>query len=117
MIVTVLLAGPTFIFFLELPVPFLAIHAASLLVVFISMTNLLDALCLLLFISLLLLLLTHRVLWPLIKRPLYAANRKGLVKNTKLLGTLGTMLLMYAFPNNPFVKLLAEFLHKLKGGG
>ena len=59
--------------------------------------------------------LTHRLLWPVVKRPIYAANRKGLIKNTNLLGALGTMLLFYAFPNNPVVKWLTDFLPKLKG--
>jgi hypothetical protein len=81
-----------------------------------SMTNFLDALCLLLVIVVMLLLLAHRLLWPLIKRPIYAANRKQLIKNTKLLGTLGAMLLLYAFPNNPVVKLVTHFLPNLKGG-
>ena len=35
---------------------------------------------------------------------------KGLIKNTKLLGALGTMLLLYAFPNSTVAKLIARLL-------
>jgi hypothetical protein len=80
-----------------------------------SGTNLIDVLCLLLLLFIMFFLLAHRIVWPLLKRPLYAANRKGLIKNTKLLGALGTMLIMYAFPNNPIVKWLTDFLPKMKG--
>jgi hypothetical protein len=67
-------------------------------------------------VCLMLLLVVHRLFWPLIKRPIYAANRRAFVKNTKLLAALGTMLFLYAFPNNPVVKWLTDFLSKLKGG-
>ncbi len=81
-----------------------------------SSSNWLDAACALLLILIMLMLLLHRLIWPLIKRPIYAANRKQLIKNTKLLGALGTMLLLYAFPNNPLVKWLTGFLPKIRGG-
>jgi hypothetical protein len=60
-------------------------------------------------------LVVHRLLWPVVKRPIYAANRKQLIKNSKLLGGLGTMLLLYAFPSNPVVKWITHFLPTLKG--
>jgi hypothetical protein len=82
----------------------------------ISMTNFVDGLCLLLLLAVMALLLAHRLIWPLIKRPVYAANRKQLIKNTKFLGWLGTALLLYAFPNNPVVKWITHFLPNLKGG-
>ena len=82
----------------------------------VSITNAIDVVCLLLLASILTLLVIHRLLWPFIKRPLYAANRKGLIKNTKLLGAFGTMLLLYAFPNNPVVKWLTEFLPRWRSG-
>ena len=76
----------------------------------VSTTNFVDALCLLLLLVVMVLLLAHRIVWPLIKRPIYAANRKQLIKNTKLLGALGTMLLLYAFPDNSVVKWITRFL-------
>lgn len=94
-------------------------HSLEHLVIFVlcqvSTTNLVDALCLALLTAMITILLVHRLLWPLIKRPIYAANRKQLIKNTKLLGALGTMLLLYAFPNNPLVKWITGFLPNLKG--
>jgi|SRR5271157_4461976 len=89
---------------------------ALLFLRWVSATNLVDALCLLLLVAVMMLLLVHRLLWPLIKRPIYAANRKQLIKNTKLLGAMGAMLLLYAFPNNPLVKWITHFLPNLKGG-
>ena len=91
-------------------------HGGPLYVSSVSGTNLVDAACLLLLLVVMLILLAHRLLWPLIKRPIYAANRKQLIKNTKLLGAFGTMLLLYAFPNNPIVKWITHFLPNLKGG-
>jgi hypothetical protein len=78
-------------------------------------TNLIDLACLLLMVVVMITLAIHRLLWPLIKRPIYAANRKQLIKNSKLLGALGAMLLLYAFPNIPLVKWLTGFLPNLKG--
>jgi hypothetical protein len=67
----------------------------------VSMTNFVDALCLLLSLVIMLLLLAHRPTWPLTKRPTYAANRKQIIQNTDLLGAVGTMLILYAFPQPP----------------
>ncbi len=112
---TIILVGPGITKMLSFP----AGNSYSLKALFslISMTNLIDALCLLLLIIIMTLLLLHKLIWPLIKRPIYAANRKGLVSNSKLLGGLGTVFLLYAFPNNFLVKWLTDFLPKLKGGG
>jgi hypothetical protein len=93
-----------------------ATHTPLTFIGFICMTNLVDALCLLLLLAIMGVLLAHRVLWPLVKRPIYAANRKQLIKNSKLLGALGTMLLMYAFPHNRFVEWITQHLPILKGG-
>ena len=90
-------------------------QGAAYTLINISMTNLVDAACILLLIVVMTVLLSHRIIWPLIKRPLYAANRKGLIKNTKLPGYLGIVLLSYALPNNPFVQWLTDFLPKIKG--
>ncbi len=115
-LVTGLLTGPAVIFSLnpsssyQFPVPFLV----WLVAYYTSTTNLVDALCLLLLLVIMLLLLAHRLVWPLIKRPIYAANRKQLIKNTKLLGALGAILLLYAFPNNPVVRWIVHFLPNLK---
>jgi hypothetical protein len=80
----------------------------------VSTTNMVDGILLLVVIAVMAVLLTHRLVWPLLKRLIYAANRKQLIKNSKLLGTLGTMLLLYAFPDNPIVKPITRFLPNLK---
>lgn len=67
-------------------------------------TNLVDVLCLLLFLFIMLLLLAYRLLSHLIGGTAY---RNQLVKNTRLLGALGTMLLFYAFS---VVKWITHFL-------
>jgi hypothetical protein len=82
---------------------------------FVSLTNLIEVLCLLLLIVVMLLLLAHRLVWPIIKRPIYAANRKQLIKNTKLLGAVGTALLMYAFPHNRCMQWITDHVPFLKG--
>lgn len=100
----------------KLSAPYYGLITPLYVAVNISMTNVLDALCLLLLVLVMVLLIAHRLVWPLIKRPIYAANRKQLIKNTNLLGALGTMLLLYAFPNNPVVDWITHFLPNLKGG-
>jgi hypothetical protein len=82
----------------------------------VSMTNFVDALCLLLSLVIMLLQLAHRPTWPLTKRPTYAANRKQIIQNTDLLGAVGTMLILYAFPNRPVIQHITQFLPKLKRG-
>jgi len=86
----------------------------ALAICYLSTTNLIDALCLLLLILVMLVLLVHRLLWPIIKRPIYAANRRQLIKNTKLLMAVGAVLLTYAFPNNPILRSVVDFFGKVK---
>jgi len=112
-VITALLIGPAVRFLLT---PRVEMESWVFVLVYISLTNVVDAACLLLLALVMLLLLAHRLCWPLIKRPIYAANRKQLIKNSKLLGTLGTMLLLYAFPNNPVVKWITHLLPNLKEG-
>ena len=112
-VITALLIGPAVTFLLT---PRREMESWVFVLVYISLTNVVDAACLLLLALVMLLLLAHRLCWPLIKRPIYAANRKQFIKNSKLLGALGAMLLLYAFPNNPLVKWITHFLPFLKGG-
>lgn len=42
-------------------------------------------------------------------------SQKQPIKSTKLPGALGAILLLYAFPNNPVVKFITDFLPKIKG--
>jgi hypothetical protein len=87
---------------------------STLTAMMVSATNWVDAICAVLAIGVMTVLLLHRILWPLIKRPLYAANRKQLIKNSKLLGTLGTACILYAFPSNPLVRGILHVTTLLK---
>ena len=111
-IVVVLIIGPAIALTTS---PLFLENDLLFIVGFACATNFVDALCLLLLLSIMLLLLAHRLVWPLIKRPIYAANRKQLIKNSKLLGALGTGLLIYAFPHNRFVEWITQHVPILKG--
>jgi hypothetical protein len=55
--------------------------------------NLFDVLVSLLFVLLALVALAHRLMWPLLNRPIYAFTNAGAVRRRKIFGTLGLMLL------------------------
>ena len=109
-VAAVLLIGPAFLSFFPAADLWGRNTAMLLLVTWTSMTNLVDAFCLLLLIAVMLFLLAHRLLWPLIQRPVYSAHRRQLIKNSKLLGTLGTMLLLYAFPHDTLLNWIKSLL-------
>lgn len=110
-IVVVLIIGPAIALTTS---PLFLENDLLFIVGFACATNFVDALCLLLLLSIMLLLLAHRLVWPLIKRPIYAANRKQLIKNSKLLGALGTGLLIYAFPHSRLVEWLTKHVPFLR---
>ena len=86
----------------------------SRIFVIMSASSFVDLFCMLLLIVVMAAPLTHRLVWPFIKRPIYAANRKQLIKNSKLLGTLGAMALLYAFKGNPVLRRILDFLPKVR---
>ena len=53
-------------------------------------------------------LLAHRLVWPAIRRPLYAAHRFRLIERKRLLATAGIALVGVPFP-----QVIREFLTKL----
>lgn len=57
-----------------------------------------------------LLLLLHRLVWPTVKRPIYAMERFGLIKRKKLLWTAGIVLVL---PTHPIFQLLTSLLDRL----
>jgi hypothetical protein len=63
----------------------------------ISENSLLNGACLFIVVILMVLLMVHRLLWPSIKRPLYAVQRYHVVTKKKLLGAVAGMLLLYVF--------------------
>jgi hypothetical protein len=77
----------------------------------ISATNLLAAAFALLALILMLSALLHRLIWPAISRPIYAAHRFGLFKQHKLLAILGLTFLLMAYPANPLLKWLEKLVH------
>jgi hypothetical protein len=61
-------------------------------------TNTLDAACALLVFVLMFFTLMHRLLWPILERPIYAAQRWNLVSNSTVLAALGFAALVFALP-------------------
>ncbi len=74
----------------------------------VSATNTLDSLLAGSFVALIILTLLHRLVWPLLERPVYAAHRHNLLSNKRVLPALGIGLLLYAFNSQH------HFLHALK---
>jgi hypothetical protein len=77
----------------------------------IGASNLLTALACFLIVLLLAAALLHRAVWPAVSRPIYAAQRYGLVSHPKLLGALGASCLLFAWPHSPLAVLVAKLLH------
>jgi hypothetical protein len=67
---------------------------ASFYVMFGSALNFVDVIACSVFLILMLLILLHRLIWPVVERPLYAFARYGVIKNKKLLWTLGGALIL-----------------------
>jgi hypothetical protein len=80
----------------------------------LSSSNLVDALGASAFIIFGLLMLLHRVFWPLFARPVYALADLGVIGHRKLLGTVGLALLGYATgkPMEILTKLVELFYKK-----
>jgi hypothetical protein len=77
----------------------------------ISVTNLFTALAAFVVVLAMLAALLHRLAWPVISRPMYAAHRHGLIAQHKLLTGLGVSCLLLAWPHNIFVKAIAKAVH------
>lgn len=58
-----------------------------------TVLNFVDILACSVFLLLLALMLLHRIFWPILERPIYACARFGIIKEKKLLWTLGGFLL------------------------
>jgi hypothetical protein len=74
-------------------------HVASLtaLLLLISLQcNVFGGLTALLLFVLILLALMHRIIWPILSRPIYALYRHKVISNHKLVFTVGSMLLAYS---------------------
>lgn len=106
-IAVLFIAGPISFLFIRLDIDLIPIAGAPgiyslsvplhtqiiLLFSLIAMTNLMIAVSVSAFIVFALIMLVHRVLWPLVARPMYALQRVGIARRSKLLGTMGIILL------------------------
>jgi hypothetical protein len=88
-------------------------HALAFLVFYynISVTNLFTAVAAFTVLVVVLAALFHRLIWPAMSRPAYAAHRYGLIGQHKLLATIGASCLLMAWPNNILVKAIAKGVH------
>ena len=73
----------------------------AFVVLFTAFSNLLDAFIATLFLVLALIILAHRLLWPLFERPVYSLQKLGIAKRSKLLGTIGVVLVSVALGAEP----------------
>lgn len=69
---------------------------SEVLLVFVSSTRLFISAVALVHLAVLLLAVAHRVVWPLLSRIVYAAERHKFFKERKLFGSLGTALMIHA---------------------
>ena len=74
-------------------------------------SNLLDALLSALLLLVLAAALLHRGLWPIVSRPIYSAQRFGLVRHPKSLTGLAALCFMFAWPHSPVAALVTKLLH------
>ncbi|MBZ5493827.1 MAG: hypothetical protein LAO76_23150 [Acidobacteriia bacterium] len=87
------------------------VSSFELSIFIVSISNLITVMIPLLFILLAVAAGGHIVFWPAIQGPIYSAQRYGLVHKPKLLGTIGTICVLFAWPNNPLVQLIAKLFH------
>jgi len=70
-------------------------------VLVLSSSNAIDGLVASVYVVLAMLMLVHRVLWPLLARPIYALADLGVIRQRKLLGCVGLALLGFATGKMP----------------
>jgi hypothetical protein len=61
--------------------------------IFVAAANSFTALTALFFVVLALIMLVHRLFWPVLERPIYALQRVGIARRSKLLGIIGIILM------------------------
>lgn len=77
----------------------------------VSVSNLITALMCILVVLLLVAALIHRLMWPVLARPIYALQRFGVIRHPKLLAALSAICLLFAWPHSSAVVALAKILH------
>jgi hypothetical protein len=74
-------------------------------------TNLVFVLTAFLFFLVSAFLLTHKLVWGFVDRPIYALQELGVAKRTKLLGTIGALLLIGAIGGADWLEKVVEKLN------
>jgi len=69
-------------------------QAMSAGIMLVSALNSVDLVACSVFLALMLLMLLHRLAWPLVERPIYACARYGVLRRKKLLWAVGVALIL-----------------------
>jgi len=72
-------------------------------ILFVAASNIITSLGTVLFIVLALLMLVHRICWPLLERPIFALQGLGIARRKKLFGTSGIVLIGISLGHTPEV--------------
>jgi hypothetical protein len=86
-------------------------HAGLVLLYAVAQVNLFTAIVAFTIVFVLFAALAHRIVWPIMARPLYAAHQHGIIRQHKLLIGLGILCWTLAWPHNVVVKALARVIH------
>ena len=82
----------------------------------LGLSNAFGALAALLFFIISATVLLHRLFWPVLRRPVMAAHRHGLLQQRKLLGGAGVALLGHASPVGQWLEQSLKSVHISFGG-
>jgi hypothetical protein len=63
------------------------------------------------FVGLSVLMILHNLFWPALDRPIYSLQKLGIAKRSKLLGTLGALLIMTALGGATWLEKIVEILN------
>jgi hypothetical protein len=88
---------PATLYFISVP-DITPVSGLTLFLAVVTISNLIAGLAGLGFVVVALAMLVHRLLWPLVSRPVYACAKYGLIKRPKLLASIGIMLLTFSWP-------------------
>jgi hypothetical protein len=85
-------------------------RTVSILALAMAGSNVITASACLLIVVLLALALLHRATWRVLSRPIYAAQRHGLVSHPGFLAKVSGICLLFAWPHNPVMAFLAKLM-------
>jgi len=87
------------------------VFVGVMVLLFVGASNSVSLLIVLLLFLLFLVVLLHRLIWPVLARPLYAAQRFRVFRSPKLLAGLAGLCLQFAWPQSRLVHFLAKLIH------